>query len=52
MKIKAKFDKDTKRMHRFNIESKDGVAGSIYVSKDLNPLPEEITVELKAKSDE
>ena len=49
--MKIRFDKDTKRMHRFNIESDQGVVGSIYVSKEVDPLPKTLTVELKTKGD-
>ena len=52
VEITARFDGDTKRTHRYIIESKDGVAGSIYVSKETSPLPKTLVVTMKTKTDE
>ena len=47
----AKNDRDTKRTHRFLLESENGVAGSIYISKETRPLPKEVILKLKTKGD-
>ena len=48
MDVKATYVKDSKRYHRYEIEGTD-VTGSIYVSKELNPIPKTITVTLSVK---
>ena len=52
VEITARYDADTKRTHRFLIESENGIAGSIYISKDARPLPKDLAIKLKMKGDE
>ena len=52
VEITARYDADTKRTHRFLLESEHGIAGSIYISKDTRPLPKDIAVRIKMKGDE
>ena len=52
VEITARYDADTKRTHRFLIESATGVSGSIYISKDARPLPKDLAIKLKMKGDE
>jgi hypothetical protein len=52
VEITARYDADTKRTHRFLLESENGVAGSIYISKEAQPLPKRIVLQLKMKGDE
>ncbi|MCD6214710.1 MAG: hypothetical protein J7J46_07020 [Candidatus Desulfofervidus sp.] len=49
VEVKAVYERDTKRYHRFNIES-EVVTGVIYVKKDAE-LPKEIRVKLTVESD-
>ena len=49
MDVKATYVKDSKRYHRYEIEGTE-VTGSIYVSKELNPIPKTITVTLVTDS--
>ena len=52
VKIDAKFDDDTKRMHRFLLKPNQyGIVGTIYVGKD-SQVPDTIIIELKTLSDE
>jgi len=44
IEAKAVYEKDTKRYHRFNIESEE-ITGVIYVKKDIK-LPKEVRVKL------
>jgi hypothetical protein len=46
--IKATYDKDSKRFHRFLIDPGQPVLGTIYVSKG-NKIPDCFTVRLKVK---
>lgn len=49
--IEAKFDGDTRRMHRFTIQNNEyGIQGSIYIFKDMGETPKQITVELTTSS--
>ena len=52
VEISARYDADTKRTHRFLIESAKGVSGSIYINKDARPLPKDLAIKLKMKGDE
>ena len=49
MEIKAVYVKDSKRYHRYEIEGME-VTGSIYVSKEMDPMPKTITVTLVTDS--
>lgn len=40
-----KYEQDSKRYHRFRVESESGVVGTIYIPKDMNPLPERIILD-------
>ena len=51
IKMIARYDADTKRAHRYLLETANGVAGSIYISKDRRPFPKQIVLELKTKGD-
>ena len=39
------YDGDTKRKHRFSVESSDGIVGSIYIPKSIDPIPDVIILE-------
>ena len=50
--VKGKFfyEQDSKRFHRFQIvETGKGITGTVYVPKDLEPMPERIVLERKEK---
>ena len=44
---KFRFDQDSKRFHRFKIETDQGVVGTIYIPKDMGGdlLPKRIVLE-------
>ena len=51
IKINALFDDDTKRMHRFLIETNpQGITGSVYVPKDRT-VPDIVTIFLRTKAE-
>jgi len=50
-KVDAIYDQDSRRYHRFLIDSNaEGIVGNIYVSKE-KPVPDEIIIQLKTKGD-
>ena len=46
---KFKFDQDSKRFHRFQIETDVGIVGTIYIPKDKESMPKKITLEYANK---
>jgi hypothetical protein len=46
-----RFDQDSKRFHRFQIETNVGIVGTVYIPKDLGgeKLPKKITLEYVSK---
>ncbi|VEN74744.1 conserved hypothetical protein [Candidatus Desulfarcum epimagneticum] len=42
IKGKFKYEKDSKRYHRFKIETDEGIVGNIYVPKDSEGIPKKI----------
>ena len=49
VKGKFEYEKDSKRYHRFKIESKEGIVGNLYVPKD-GAIPDRIILD-NAKKD-
>lgn len=49
IEITAVFDDDSKRFHRFIIREAEGIAGTIYVSKD-SQVPDVVTVKLRTRA--
>ena len=46
---KFRYDQDSKRFHRFMIETEDGVTGSVYVPRDKITMPKKIVLEYADK---
>lgn len=44
-----RFDQDSKRCHRFQIETDVGIVGTIYVPKNKETMPKKITLEYANK---
>lgn len=45
--LKAKYNKDSKRYHRFSVgDIGDEITGTIYVKKGLIPIPRILTIKL------
>lgn len=36
---KFRYDQDSKRFHRFQIETKDGIVGTVYIPKGIDSMP-------------
>lgn len=45
IKGKFRYEQDSKRFHRFQIETDCGIVGTIYVPKDNNAMPLKIILE-------
>ena len=48
--IRATYQQDSKRYHRFSIDVGQGVTGAIYVPKN-ETVPDTVTVRLKTKGE-
>jgi hypothetical protein len=46
-----KYQQDSKRFHRFEVQTQEGIAGSIYIPKDLRPMPKTITLSYAGKDE-
>jgi hypothetical protein len=41
---KFRYDQDSKRYHRFRIETDAGIIGTVYVPKNRHSIPEKLTL--------
>lgn len=48
---KFTYDTDSKRYHRFKIETEQGIVGTVYVPKDLEALPDRILLDRADKKE-
>ena len=39
------FERNSKTYHRFRIETDAGIVGSVYIPKDMDPIPAKIILE-------
>lgn len=46
---KFRYEQDSKRYHRFQIKTKDGIVGTIYIPKDKESMPKRIVLEYADK---
>ena len=42
---KFRYEQDSKRYHRFKIETDDGIVGTVYVPKDKQSMPKKLILE-------
>ena len=40
-----RYEQDSKRYHRFQIETEAGVVGTVYIPKDTEPMPKKLVLE-------
>jgi hypothetical protein len=40
-----KYEQDSKRYHRFKIETDSGIVGTVYVPKDKQSMPKKLILE-------
>ena len=48
---KFRYEKDSKRFHRFQVEADEGVVGTIYVPKNIKSMPKKIVLTYAGKDD-
>jgi hypothetical protein len=46
-----RYDKNSKRYHRFQVETESGITGTIYLPKDLKPIPRMMILEYAGGDD-
>ena len=48
---KFRYEQDSKRFHRFQIETDEGIVGTVYVPKDRQgaPMPKKLILEYENK---
>lgn len=44
-----RYEQDSKRFHRFQIETESGIVGTVYVPKGLKPMPKKLVLEYAGK---
>lgn len=47
---KFRYEQDSKRYHRFQIETDAGIVGTVYVPKDIEAMPKKLALEYADKS--
>lgn len=48
VKGQLKYEQDSKRYHRFQIETEDeDIVGAVYISKKMTPLPDRLILDRK-----
>ena len=47
---KFRYEQDSKRFHRFQIETDAGIVGTVYVPKDKESIPKKLVLEYAAKT--
>jgi len=47
--IKATYDRDSKKYHRYIIDEGQGIVGNIYVPKTVESAPTRVIIEMKIK---
>lgn len=46
-----RYERDSKRFHRFQIETEEGVVGMVYIPKEMEPMPTKLVLEYADKQD-
>jgi len=49
IKGKFRFEQDSKRYHRFKIETETGIVGTVYIPKDAEGMPKRLILEYADK---
>ena len=48
---KFKYEQDSKRYHRFKIETDAGLVGTVYVPKDTDAMPKRLILEYAGRKE-
>jgi hypothetical protein len=49
IKGKFRYEQDSKRYHRFKIETDEGIVGTVYVPKNKTSMPKKVILEYADK---
>ena len=47
--VKATYDRDSKKYHRYIIDEGQGIVGNIYIPKTVESAPTRVVIEMKVK---
>ena len=50
IKGRFRYEQDSKRFHRFQIETEAGIVGTVYVPKDIEAMPKKLALEYADKA--
>ena len=50
--VKATYDQDSKRYHRYIIDEGQGIVGNIYIPKTVESAPIKVIIELQVKGND
>ena len=45
-----RYEQDSKRFHRFQIETDCGIVGTVYVPKDIEVMPKKLVLKYESKA--
>jgi len=50
IKGKFRYEQDSKRYHRFQIETEAGIVGTIYIPKNIQTMPKKLSLDYADKA--
>ena len=45
-----RYEQDSKRYHRFQIETEAGIVGTVYISKNIEAMPKKLSLDYADKA--
>jgi hypothetical protein len=51
IKGKFRYDRDSKRYHRFQVKTETGIVGTIYIPRESKPIPQKLILEYAGNND-
>ena len=51
IKGEYRYDKDSKRYHRFQVKTETGIVGTIYIPRESKPIPLKLILEYVSSDD-
>ena len=46
-----RYEKDSKRFHRFQVETEEGIVGTVYVPKSIETMPQRLILDYVGKDE-
>ena len=50
--VKATYDRDSKKYHRYIIDEGQGIVGNLYIPKDVESAPTRVIIDMKVKGND